>query len=279
MARSVRQRRALHLAAPAAVLVLASALALAIAPPVSARTHVAAAVTTTSVSYRFDAQLVAGAYAGSTLHGWLSGSLDSTGLLTATLTTDLLAPLKAGCAAYVDFGPACGLPPTANVRGHVLGKGATSSALLSAAGKGWTWLLAGAAVGTAGRWAGTLTRGSAYMGTWSLTPQVATLSIQAGTKADAKSKDKVVLVGAINLGVTADGWAVGTFSPADGTLPTVVQGYVNAKNGSLVVNIPMGKKGTVLLTAWSRPGFGVLNWTGTFVGPAAGDYGTWLGRG
>jgi len=278
MVRSVKQRRLLHKTLPTTVLILATAIALAVAPQVSASSR-AAAVTTASVSYRFDAQLVTGTYAGSTLHGWLSGSLDSTGLLTATLVTDVLGPMQAGCAPHVDFGPACALPPTANVSGHVLGKGASSSALLTAAGKGWRWLLAGAAVGPAGRWAGTLTKGSAYMGTWSLTPQTTTLSIQAGTRSDAKSKHKVVLVGAIDLNATADGWAVGTFSPADGTLPTVVQGYVNPQNSSLEVSIPMGKKGTILLTAWSRPGFGVLNWTGTFVGPAAGDYGTWIGRG
>jgi hypothetical protein len=267
-----------RLAAPAAVLVLATALALAVAPPAAAHSRVAAAVTTTSVSYRFDAQLVSGPHAGTSLHGWLSGTLDSTGLFTATLVTDVLSPLTPGCAPHVDFGPACALPPTANVGGHIQGKGASSSALLTATGKGWTWLLAGSAVG-GGSWAGTLTGGSAYLGSWTLTPHVSTLSIQAGTRADPKSKHKVVLVGAIDLNVTADGLAVGTFSPADGTLPRVVQGYVNAQNGSVEVRIPMGKTGTVLLTAWSRPGFGVLNWTGTFVGPAAGDYGTWIGRG
>ena len=41
----------------------------------------------------------------------------------------------------------------------------------------------------------------------------------------------------------------------------------------------MGARGSVLITGWSRPGFNVLNWTGTFVGPGAGQYGTWLGQG
>jgi hypothetical protein len=249
------------------------------AVPVAQARSRSTAVTTKSVSYRFDAQLVQGSYAGSSVQGWLSGTLDSTGILTATITTDVLTPLKAGCAPYVDFGPACGLPPEANVSGKIAGSGASASVTLTATGKGWTWTLAGGAAGASGAWAGTLSRGSAPLGTWMLTPQPTTLHIDVGIKSAAKSKDKIVLVGAIDLQITADGWAIGTFSPINGTLPAVVQGFVNAKNSSAQVSIPMGAKGSVLLTGYSSRGFGVLKWSGTFAGPATGDYGAWSGQG
>jgi hypothetical protein len=273
MTRAFSRRRALMIV-PGILLVLALLPPFAAVPSTHASSKVAAAVTTAPVSYRFDAQLVSGDKAGSTVYGMLGGNLDSTGVLTATLTTNsVLAPIKAGCAAYIDFGPQCGLPPTANVRGNVGGRVAT----LTAVGKGWTWVLAGSLAGKDG-WTGTLTQGSAFIGTWSLKPIMTNLSIQGGTKSDAKSKHKIALVGGLDLHVTADGWAVGTFSDTLGHLPVVVQGYVNDTNGSLEVAVPMGK-GAVLVTAWSRQGFGVLNWTGTFVGPATGDYGTWIGRG
>jgi len=245
----------------------------------SARRVAAAAVTITAVSYRFDAQVVHGARAGAPVHGWLSGSLDSTGLLTATLTATGLTPLTPGCAAHQEFGPPCGLPPSANVSGRTMGSGAAALALFTAAGKGWTWILAGGAVGTTGQWTGTLTQGNAYVGTWSLTPQTITVHIDMGARSDAKSKDKIVISAAINLNVTADGWAIGTFAPYDGSLQTIVQGYVNIDKGSASIDIPMGKNGTVLATGWSRQGFGNLRWTGTFVGPAAGDHGSWSGQG
>jgi hypothetical protein len=231
------------------------------------------------VSYRFDAQLIQGAHAGTAVQGWLSGTLDSTGILTATLTTDVLTPLMPGCAPYTDFGPACGLPPEANVSGKITGSGASAAVTMTAVGKGWTWTLAGGAAGTSGAWAGALSQGSALLGTWMLTPQTTTLHIDVGIKSDAKSKDKIVLVGAINLNITATGWAIGTFSPIDGTLPVVVQGYVNTKNSSVEASIPMGTTGAVLLTGYSRPGFNVLKWSGTFAGPATGDFGAWSGQG
>jgi len=261
---------------------LALTAMITVAPSVQAagaRRVATAAVTTTAVSYRFDAQIVHGAKAGAPVHGWLSGSLDSTGVLTATLTATGLTPLTPGCAAHQEFGPACGLPASANVSGRTMDRGAAALALLTAAGKGWTWILAGGAVGMAGQWTGTLTQGSAYVGTWSLTPQTATVHIDMGGRTDAKSKDKVVLTSSINLNVTADGWAIGTFSPIDGSYPTIVQGFVNAKNGSVEIAVPMSKMGAVLVTGWSRPGFGNLRWTGSFVGPAIGDYGTWSGQG
>jgi hypothetical protein len=62
-------------------------------------------------------------------------------------------------------------------------------------------------------------------------------------------------------------------------LPVVVQGYVNANKGAVMIAIPMGRLGSVLVTGWSRPGFSGLNWKGSFAGPATGDYGTWIGQG
>lgn len=279
MTRTLNPLRTLLPIASSILLVVGVAMPLTVARSVHAATRTAAPVTTSSVSFRFDAQVVYGASAGKMIHGWISGSMDSTGVLTATLTADGLTPLTPGCAPHGDFGPACGLPASANVSGKTMGSGASAVATFRAVGKGWTWVLAGGAVGTAGAWAGTLTQGSAYVGTWSLTPQTTAVHIDLGGRSDAKSKDGVVLSTSINLNVTADGWAIGTFSPIDGSYPTIVQGYVNANKGSVTISVPMGKMGTVLLTGWSRLGFGVLNWKGSFVGPAAGDYGTWSGQG
>jgi hypothetical protein len=162
----------------------------------------------------------------------------------------------------------------AKVSGKIMGSGAT----LTAKGKGWTWTLAGSAAGKTA-WAGSITQGGASIGSWALTPQPTTIHIDAAVKSNAKSMDKIVLVGAIDLQVTASGWAVGTYSPVGGTLPTVVQGFVNAKSASAEVTIPMGSKGAILVTAYSKPGFGNLHWIGAFVGPATGDYGTITGQG
>ncbi len=280
MTGTLNRRRLLRTTVSGGLLALALTLTLAIAPHAQTRVRAAAApVAPTPISYRFDGVLTAGAHAGAVLHGWMSGMQDSTGVLTATLTTDVLPRLKAGCAPYVDFGPACGLPPTANVGGRIVGTGPAATTALTARGLGWTWVLAGAAGGAANAWAGALLQGSANIGTWTLTPQVATVHIDLGLKSDAKSKGKVSLNGAVDLGVTASGWAIGTYSPINGTLPSIVQGYVNAKKSSIEAELPMGSRGSVLITGWSRPGFNVLNWTGSFVGPAAGQHGTWLGQG
>lgn len=278
MAGILNRRRVLRMVVPGGLLVLALLLTLVSVPPARATGRVAA-VTTTSISYRFEAQLTTGAHVGAALHGWLSGTQDSTGVLTATLTTDVLPRLSAGCAPHTDFAAACVLPPTANVSGHVSGKGANATLALTARGKGWTWILGGSAVGATGRWAGTLTQGSTYAGPWTLTPIASTIHIDLGLKSAAKSKHKLAATGALDLNVTADGQVIGTYSPANGGLPSIVQGYANANKASITVAVPMGQNASILVTGWSRPGFNVLNWTGSFVGPATGDYGTWLGQG
>jgi len=276
MIRAVNQRRALPKAVPSTFLVLVMALSCAATPAAQARGTAAAPVTTTAVTYLLDTQLVHGPTGATGVHGWLSGTLNSTGLLTATLTSGELSPLTAGCAPYVDFGPACGLPASANVTGNVT----DGVAALIAKGKGWTWVLAGATSSLAGSWAGTLTQGNSGVGSWALTPATTTIHIDAAIKSDAKSTDKVVLVGSINLYVTLDGRAVGTFSPQDGSLPIVVQGWANNIDfPSVAVAIPRGKMGTMLLTAWSRTGFGTKHWNGSFVGPAKSDHGTLTGQG
>ncbi len=273
MARAFSRRRVLMIV-PGILLALALMPPFAAVSSASSSREVAAAVTTTTVSYRFDGQLVSGSHAGTSLYGWVGGSLDSTGVLTATLTVNALAPLKAGCAPYVDFGPACGLAPTANVGGMLKSSGAN----LTAKGKGWTWTLVGSGIGLPG-WTGSIIQAGVSVGSFTLTAQPNTVHIDAAIKSDAKSTDKIVLVGAIDLQVTASGWAVGTYAPVNGSLPTLVQGYINSNKGSGEVSIPMGSKGTILVTAYTKPGFGNLHWIGTFVGPAMGDFGTFAGQG
>lgn len=275
MIRAFKQSRAPRKIVPGMILAVAMGLSLAATPAAHATIKTAAPVTTSSVTYLLEAQVVGAARAATIVHGWVSGSLDSAGLLTATVTSGQLVPLTPGCAPYADFAPPCVLPASANLAGNVT----RNVAALTAKGKGWSWVLAGGP-GATGSWAGTLTQGGAGVGSWALTPATTTIHMELAVKSDVKSADKIVVVGAFDLHVTLDGRAAGTFSPNDGSLPTVVQGWANNNTyPSAAVSLPMPKGGSILFTTWSRQGFGTKHWNGFFVGPAKGDYGIVTGQG
>jgi hypothetical protein len=214
----------------------------------------AAAVTTAAVTYHLAAQVVSGMGAGS-IEGQVSGMLDSTGVLTATLT---LANNT-----------------TASVKGTI-----TTSAQLAVKGKAANATLSGKILNQkAGTWGGMVaTTANANAGSWVLTPETQTLTFALGGKSGTGSADKVALAGEVTLNLTADGWGDGTFAflANDTVLP--VEG--RASNGNMTATIFWPKnKGTVMVIGTSKTTVGVLKWTGTFVGPATGDSGTFLGEG
>jgi hypothetical protein len=218
----------------------------------SASSH-SAAVTTTDVAYHLAAQVVSGPGSAS-IQGQVAGTLDSTGLLTATLTL------------------ANGL--TGKVTGTVAGP-----AKLTIKGKAANLTLSGKALNKmAGTWGGTVATGaSANAGSWVLTPETVAVTFSLGGKSSMGSKDKLALAGQLSLMLTADGWGEGTFSflANDTVLPA--EGRVS--NGNITATVFWPKKGAVLLVATGQTVVGVFKWTGSFVGPAQNDFGTFVGEG
>jgi hypothetical protein len=214
----------------------------------------AAAVTVAAVTYHLAAQVVSGMGTGS-IEGQVSGNLDSTGILTATLT---LANNT-----------------TASVKGTI-----TSTAQLTVKGKAATATLTGNVLNKkAGTWGGTVaTSANPTAGSWVLTPETQAVSFALGGKSATGSADKVALAGEVTLNLTADGWGDGNFAFLDKDTVLPVVGRVVGSNMTATIFWP-NNKGTVMVVATSKTTVGVLKWTGTFVGPAAGDFGTFLGEG
>jgi hypothetical protein len=221
---------------------------------VSASRPAATAFAVNPVTYHFAAQVVSGTGTGS-IEGQVSGNLDTTGILTATLT---LANNT-----------------TASVKGTV-----TSTAQLTVKGKAANATLTGNVLNKkAGTWGGTVaTTANPTVGSWVLTPETQTITFALGGKSGTGSADKVALAGEVTLNLTADGWGDGNFAFLDND--TVLPVVGSAANGNMSATIFWPKnKGTVMVVATSKTTVGVLKWTGTFVGPAAGDFGTFLGEG
>jgi hypothetical protein len=266
MARAVQQRHSVRTTVSSCLLVVAAVIVLALAPSAQATSRAHAAVTTITVAYSLSGQV-----GGTPLQGWLNGTQDSTGLLTATVTI---------------ADPVTDAPVTANANGRIVGKGSSAAVLIAvtpmagstmAMGNGATMTMAGGPVGKAGQWAGAIIQGSATVGAWLLTPQTSNLHIDFGGKSGAASKDKVAVSGALNLGVTASGWATGTYASFDGSITYVVQGWVNG--GDVAVTVPWGKAGAVsLVGTQGKLKLTHPSWSGNFIGPAPGDLGTWIGQ-
>jgi hypothetical protein len=184
----------------------------------------------------------------------VSGNLDSTGLLTATLTL------------------ASGL--TATVNGTT-----TSPTKLTVKGKAANLTLTGGVLNkTVGIWGGTVAQGMTMnAGTWTLTTETKAVTFALGGKSAAGSADKLALAGELTLNLTADGWGDGNFAflANDTVLPA--EGRVS--NGNITATIFWPMKGALMVVGTSKTTVGVLKWTGTFVGPGAGDFGTFLGEG
>jgi hypothetical protein len=237
------------------VLVIGTFIGCSVAPRTfAAASNAATAVTANPVAYHITAQLVSGPTAGTTIQGQVSGMLNSTGLLTATLT------LTNGMESTV--------------------KGTVSSAAhITVVGKAGNLTLTGKALNQkSGVWGGAVAQGmSMNAGIWTLTPETQAIIFALGGKSAMGSADKLSLAGELTLNLTADGWGDGTFAflANDTVLPAVGQ----VSNGNMTATIFWPKKGAVMVVGTSKSVVGVLKWTGTFVGPATGDFGTFLGEG
>jgi hypothetical protein len=213
-----------------------------------------AAVTTSTVAYHLAAQVVSGPTAGSMIAGQVSGTLDSTGMLTATLT------LTNGATSTVTGTLAA--PAQITIKGSA-GNLTLSGSLLNK---------------KAGIWGGMITQAAGGdTGSWMLIPEPQSLTFSLGGKSSATSKDKLALAGQLTLSLTSAGWGEGTFAFLNNN--TVLQAEGQVANGNLRATIYWPHKGTVLLVATGKPIIGVTKWTGTFVGPALNDVGTFIGEG
>lgn len=215
--------------------------------------HSAAAVTTSDVAYHLSTQVVSGPGSAS-IQGQVAGTLDSTGLLTGTLTL------------------ATGL--TSVVTGSVAGP-----AKLAIKGKAGNLTLSGRALDKmAGTWGGTVANGMVTnAGSWLLTPETQAVSFSLGGKSSMGSKHKLALAGQLSLMLTADGWGDGTFTFLDNDKVLPAEGRVS--NGNVTATVFWPKKGALLLVASGKIAVGIFKWSGTFVGPAQNDFGTFVGEG
>lgn len=234
------------------VLVGATVLSGGIAPRAFASSASAAAVTTSTVAYHLSAQMLSGADAGSTVVGQVNGTLDSTGILTATLTLTSLGN------------------PTASFNGTL-----ASAAKLTVKSKTSSMTLTGKALNQkAGIWGGVIGMDG---GSWTLTPETQSVTFSVGGKSATGSADKLVLAGQLTLQLTADGWGEGTFEFLNNDTVLPAEGRV--VNGNVTATVFWSKTGTLMLVASGKQAVGITKWSGTFAGPAAGDFGTFLGEG
>lgn len=246
--------------------VLAAMIASMLASHVNAATsHTARAssriaadvVTQMPVSYHLDAQFTQGLRAGNALGGQVSGTVDSMGALTATLTV------------------ASGI--TWTVMGTITGTVAAAPVNLKVSGGAGTITLTGRHT-RYGQWVGAIHQGqNTQVGSWMLTPETQTVTFDLGGTSSKTSKDQLKLVGELSLQTTADGWGDGTFSFLNNNRVLVAEGRVS--NGNLTATIFWPGKGAVMLVGTSKSAVGVNRWTGTFVGPAQGDTGAFIGEG
>ncbi len=211
-----------------------------------------------AVAYHFQAQFVQGKAAGTTLAGQVSGLLAGSGVLTATLTATTGV--------------------TATVTGVFTGTTALAPMSLAVRGKAGTMTLKGRPIGKpVAQWGGTIAQGGTpSAGSWLLTPETQALSIDIGGKSSGGSKHKVTLAGALALMVAADGRADGTFTLLTNGKVLIAEGHL--LDGNLAATIHMPGQGDVLIAGSSKPFLQVNKWSGGFVGPAAGDAGTWTGQ-
>ncbi len=240
----------------------------------AASTARAAVVTTNPVNYHLVAQLLSGARAGATIAGQVSGMLDSTGILTATLT------LASGASAKVKGTGILTSTLTLASGGSTKAKGMlVAPAKIIIAGNAANMTLSGGTLNKmAGIWGGMVAMGmTANVGSWTLTPETQAVSFSMGGKSAAGSKDKLALAGQLDLQLTADGWGEGTYSSLSDD--TVLHAEGRVSNGNITATIFWPKKGMVLLVASGVSKVGVLKWTGTFVGPGQSDFGTFVGEG
>ncbi len=235
------------------VLVCATILGGSIAPRTFASSS-QAAVTESPVAFHLAAQLLAGPSAGAMVAGQVAGTINSTGLLTATLT------LASGA--------------TSTVSGT-----AADTAQLAVKGKAGTMSLTGKLLNKmSGVWGGMVALGAnTSAGSWALTPETQEVTFSIGGKSGMGSADTLALAGQLTLQLTADGWGDGTFAFLSNDTVLPAEGRV--VNGNVTSTIFWSKSGALMLVASSKHAVGITKYTGTFAGPAVGDFGTFIGEG
>jgi len=211
-----------------------------------------------AVTYHFGAQMVQGRAAGSTMSGQLSGTMDYTSALTATLT------MTTGITATVTgaFTSTTSLAPTS----------------LVVRGKGLAMTLDGHAFSRkSGQFGGAIAiGGTSGVGSWVLTPETQHIGFDIGGTSVTGSAHKVSVGGALSMSTTTSGVADGTFTLL--TNGRIVPAEGRLANGNIVVTLHLAA-GDVLAVGTSRPFLQLTKWSGTFVGPATGDRGSWSGEG
>ncbi len=210
-------------------------------------------VTTLAVAYNLDVQFVDGSMAGRILDAGVVGTLDSTGLLTATLT----AP--------------SGL--TSTVTGAI---SAMSPTILTVQGKAGSFIMGGKYIAKRGLYGGVIPLSDGTpAGTWLLVPAPTALSLAFAGKITAGRMRGTVLAGSISANVDRTGHFHGVLALDSGSV--VAEGHVNFGNIHVTFYLPNGGviQGVAPVGVSYSGGVAAVTYTGTFSGPYTGDHGTW----
>jgi hypothetical protein len=240
-----------------APLIVCVALAPLLAPHVAARSR-PVDVTSATVAYHLTALFTSGPTAGNILEGGISGTLDSTGVLTATLTATT--------------------GTTATVTGAV--SDTVAGAILTVQGAAAHLTLSGRATGAGGDLGGTITQnGNGPLGSWLLTPETVTHSYAFVGRVDRGNHRGLDLGGTLAVNGTSEtsGRFDGSLTLDDGTV-FVAEGRLGYGNMQVVIHVPgagvvMGAATPSLKLTLAGAPFTLFS--GSFVGPVAGDSGRW----
>jgi len=224
-----------------------------LAPSALAQGRAADAKAPSPVAYHLTVLVAQGRHAGTTVEGQVSGTLDSTGILTATLTA------------------------TNGATATVMGTLSTAGMTVSVQGKAGMFDLRGAYAH--GRYSGTVgPAGGEMIGAWILAPELTarTYTFQ-GRVANGRYRG-FDLGGALSIALQSNGRYDGRLTLDDGTI-LVAEGRLLYNNLDVTVQVP-GKgviRGVAPVSQRTFPGDAspTTLYVGTFIGPGTGDRGAW----
>lgn len=244
-------------------LVIASVVGLSSAVlRVSAQARLATAVAPVSVAYHLTALFTTGPRAGNAMDAAVAGSLDSSGVLTATLTA------MSGATATVQ-----GMLSTA-----------TNGVTLTVRGAAANMALTGSSIGKAKRFAGSIGQsGLASVGVWLFIPEPVAHTYAFGATVSRGPHKGLVLGGYIAIVATAElsgsfDASVSLDNGAGGS--TIVPAYGSLETGNVHIVIHLPHEGNLIGVAVPslkhvRGSVPFPYLSGSFVGPAADDTGLW----
>ncbi len=245
------------------IVALCAAAVLGRAPDASAGVRAAAVAPPATVDYHLDILFTQGPTAGNTLTGQVVGTRDGAGAIRAT------------------FAGATGL--TGTVTGTLISgtapMGAADTAVsLSVRGTVGAFTLNGHATGAAGSGAygGTVTQSGLSAGSYLLTPEPIAASYQFAAKIRVGHRKGTTLSGTLTIASESSGRFDGALTLDDGAIyPATGQ----APLGNLDVQLYVPGQGLIVGVAPKTVqiilGTTYAIYTGTFVGPSAGDGGAW----